>query len=168
MAGNMRNAMRRTPGCVSNGGHAGRKPSFHSSGNCTSSCRSPPSSTPTAMARIVGWPMARNTGMNARPPAIMPRLRNIGASAGTEKRRSAFSMPIAAAARATIRRNGSMTRDSRMVSSTLPGILAKPGASSGTSHGVMNQPTIVTRASATASAFITCAPRRHASARPRR
>jgi hypothetical protein len=106
--------------------------------------------------------------MSATPATIIPRLRNTGASAGTVKRRTALSMPIAAAASATNRRKGSMSRDSVMVSSSLPGTLSNPGASSGTSHGVTNQPTTVSTASPIASAFSTCAPSAHAPARPDR
>ena len=51
-----------------------------------------------------------------------------GASAGTKKRPSAFSMPIAATATATSGRNGNISRVSRTVSSNLPGTCAKSAA----------------------------------------
>jgi hypothetical protein len=55
-------------------------------------------------------------------------LKSAGDSAGTPKRPSAFSMPIATAANETSGRNGIITRVSRTVSSAFPGASSKPGA----------------------------------------
>ena len=68
-----------------------------------------------------------------------------GASAGTKKRPSAFSMPIAATAMATSGRNGNMSRVSHTVSSNLPGTCAKSAANARVIGSAKTMPTTAIR-----------------------
>src|SRR5256885_335316 len=85
------------------------------------------------------------------PPTIEPRLKKAEAAAGTPKMWRVLRIPIATAASATRRRKGNMMRVSVTVSSTLPGISAKPGAMAVTSAGASQMPASVVVPTAPAS-----------------
>ena len=59
---------------------------------------------------------------------IVTRLKSEGARAGAPYRSSAFSIPIATAAKETMGRKGSMIRVRTTVISALPAICSNPGA----------------------------------------
>src|SRR6266849_5587130 len=96
-----------------------------------------------------------------------PRLKNAEAAAGTPKTWRVLSIPMASAASATSRRKGNMMRVSSTVSSTLPGMSAKPGAIAATSAGANQMPASVMVPTTIASVFTTRLARRHAAASPR-
>src|SRR5207248_840028 len=100
------------------------------------------------------------------PPTIEPRLKKAEAAAGTPKRWRVLRMPIATAASATRRRKGNMMRVSATVSSTLPGMSAKPGAMAVTSAGANQMPASVMALTTIASAFTTRLASRQAAASP--
>src|SRR5437667_2319737 len=100
------------------------------------------------------------------PPAIEPRLKKAEAAAGTPKMWRVLRMPIATAASATRRRKGNMMRVSATVSSTLPGMSAKPGAMAVTSAGANQMPASVMAPTTIASAFTTRLASRQAAASP--
>ena len=78
-------------------------------------------STPIAIAVIGGRPTRGISGTSSIAHRMLATLNIAGDSAGTKNRFSEFSIPMNAAATATSVRNGSMTRVSRTVNSSLPG-----------------------------------------------
>ncbi len=104
-------------------------PDASSDGTWTRNCARPPSSVPTAQPSD-DLLRAASPAPTAAPPTRSRRtLKSAGERAGIPKRSSAFSIPIATAAKDTSGRNGIITRVSRTVSSALPGSFSKPGAS---------------------------------------
>ena len=109
------------------GAHSGRKrqprlpqrraPAPRTAPGRRAACRSPSRATTCSGGR----PSAHSNAAHA----IVTTLNSAGESAGTPKRSSAFSIPIATAAKDTSGRNGIMTRVSRTVSSALPGLAAR-------------------------------------------
>ena len=81
-----------------------------------------------AMAVIAGSPKRSMIGITANAHTIVATLNIAGESAGMKNRRSEFSIPIMATAAATVVRNGSMILVNVVVSSSLPGTSANPGA----------------------------------------
>ena len=71
-----------------------------------------------------GQPSRGIHGTMANAAATVATLNIAGASAGTKKRCSEFSIPIIATLTATAPMNGSMIRSSIVVSSSLPGTAA--------------------------------------------
>jgi len=168
VAGSIRVATRCTAGCGRGHSRRSRNPSRNSDGSWTVNCSSPPISTPIAIARIGGWPVARQSGIRPTPNATMPTFMSAGAIAGTANRPRAFSMPIAAAASATSGSIGSITRVSSTVSSILPGTEANPAANARTSHGAASQPIAHSANSTEPSVIMSWRPNAQASSSPRR
>jgi acetaldehyde dehydrogenase (acetylating) len=127
----------------------------------------PPSSVPIAIARMSGHPMARMTGTSVTAQRIVARLNVAGDNDGMKNRCSEFSIPIMAAATATVVRNGSITCVSSVVSSSLPGTRANLGAISEVMGPANTIPAIANVPVMTSSALITRLPKRHACSRPR-
>ena len=112
---------RRSPGSRKSRTKRYRNPSRHSGGHCTSTWSAPPSSAAIAIAMMGARPTDGISGTRTNAQTIVAMLNIAGASAGTKKWCSELSMPITAAATATMGRNGSIIRVSRIVSSSLPG-----------------------------------------------
>ena len=77
-----------------------------------------------AMAAIAGRPSPGISGTSTTAHTIVTTLNIAGESAGTKKWCSEFSIPMNTAASATNVRNGSITRVSCTVRSSLPGHVA--------------------------------------------
>ena len=126
----------------------------------------PPRTVPIAIPTIGSRPTLGISGLSATAARIVATLNIAGESDGTKNRRSEFSMPIIAAATASVVRNGSMIRVRSVVSSSLPGTAAKFGTNQAVICGAITTPmmtsTIVTRT----SAFITRLPTRKAASLP--
>ena len=149
------------------GAHSGRKrqPDRQSDGTWTANCASPPTSVPTAHPRTTcsgGRPIAHRTA----PQATVITLKSAGERAGQPKRSSAFSMPIATAAKETRGRNGIMIRVSRIVSAVFPAAPSNPGAIFDTIHGAKTTPRTTSADRTTARNVRTRLARRKAPSRP--
>ena len=115
----------------------------------------------------IGWrPNAGITGAMASALKIDATLNIAGDSDGMKNRRIEFSIPIMAAATASIVRKGSMMRVRSVVSASLPGISAKSGASRCVISSAKNIPRMTATVVRISSTFITRLPRRHAASRP--
>ena len=64
----------------------GNMPSARSAGICSASCKTPPTITPTAMAKIGSMPCAPNHGASHQAAAMVDTLSSTGVAAGTAKR----------------------------------------------------------------------------------
>ena len=127
----------------------------------------PPSSVPIAIAMIGGKPRASITGTSATAHRIVATLNIAGDSDGMKNRCSEFSIPIIATATATVVRNGSITRVSSVVSSSLPGTSANSGAMSAVIGPAKRMPRTDNVPVMTSSALMTRLPSRQACSRPR-
>ncbi len=76
---------------------------------------------PTDSAMTGSQPSDRNSGTSVTVATMKTTLNIAGDVAGMKNLRSAFSMPMNAAATAMSMRNGMLTRVSEIVSSSLPG-----------------------------------------------
>ena len=121
-----------------------------------------------AGATMRGSPMRGMTGTSPIVHRIDPTLNIAGETAGIKNRCSEFSMPISAAASATIVRNGNMMRVSITVSSSLPGTAAYFAANAVVMGQAKTRPIATTASVANTRALITILPRRHARSRPSR
>ncbi len=73
-------------------------------------------------------PVRVNTGTRITVHRMKTTLKSAGDEAGMKNRRSAFSMPMQAAATATSIRNGMLMRVSEIVRRVLPSCSSNPGA----------------------------------------
>ncbi len=124
-AGPIAESTRRTPSSRQSKRSVGSIPIFARGPICSASCATPPIRTPQASAFTGGSQYgARNT---AAP--MIERLSSTGVKAGIANRRNTFSTPPAREISDTNRMYGNTMRMSSAVSSTLPGVRAKPDAS---------------------------------------
>ena len=122
------------------------------------------------MPTIGARPNRGISGTSAKALKIVATLNIAGDSAGTKNRRSEFSIPIIAAATASMVRNGSMIRVSWVVSSSLPGTRRElPGRARMRDLRREDDPEHDQRSPVTtSSAFMTRLPSRQAASRPLR
>ena len=105
-----------------------RYPCERRAGIWIASCPSPPRSAPIAIPTIGSNPNRGQSGAIRYPDAISAMLSMVGAMAGMKKTRRVLRNPMTAAEIETRTRNGVMIWVMSVVSSSLPGTSAKPGA----------------------------------------
>ena len=116
---------RRIPGSRQAKRGRGNMPIASSGRICSTSCATPPIATPHASARMGG--SNRRARKIAAP--MIDRFSITGVNAGIAKRRNTFSTPPASETSDTNRMYGNTILIMSAVSSTFPGVRAKPPAS---------------------------------------